>query len=231
MLRIFTHQTRPILTRQHFAGYALLLPLVAASGCSGCESKTSSTTSFSPSELGSPPTQRQNGFKTQEVPESSAIEADNSSRFEPAPAGARTTSNGESNTASTQRTSTTAPSSEATHGESDNGSVTNESGNNGGHPGAKNHKATGDHAKALSPSESIAAATQLKQRSDKAASKKDYGAAFELATQAWNSIRQFPNDAECREMSVQLERRIDELAKLANTQHGVISKNKPLILR
>ena len=75
-------------------------------------------------------------------------------------------------------------------------------------------------------------AQTLKERSDKASVGKEYGQAFELATKAWESVQTFPNDAACQEMSSTLQRRIDELASLANAQRSSeLKRDKPLIVR
>ncbi len=65
-------------------------------------------------------------------------------------------------------------------------------------------------------------AQTLKQRSDKAAAGKEFGQAIELATKAWESVQTFPKDATCREMSGDLQRRMDELGRWPTSSVALI---------
>lgn len=116
--------------------------------------------------------------------------------------------------------------------DSEAGSSGGEGGRSGGGSPNGKKKSSSQPGKPSSPGEAVAMAQTLKRRSDKAADKKEYGQAFELATKAWESVQTFPKDGDCREMSAELQRRIDQLATLANSQLGSdLKRDKPLIVR
>ena len=143
-------------------------------------------------------------------------------------------SEGESNLSSATESSSKPAAGDGTaQKDSGAGSAGGESGGSGGGRGSGKAKSSGQTAgRPSSPGEAVAMGKSLKERSDKAAAGKEYGSAFELATKAWESVQTFPKDAACREMASDLQRRMDELGTLANTQRGSdLKRDKPLIVR
>jgi len=142
-------------------------------------------------------------------------------------------SEGESNPSSaTESSSTSAAGGGKAQKDFGGGSAGGESGNGSGSRGSDKAKPSGQAGKPNSPGEALAMAKTLKERSDKAAAGKEYGSAFELATKAWESVQTFPKDAACRDLSSDLQRRLDELGTLANAQRGSdLKRDKPLIVR
>ena len=210
--------------------------LVCLPGCSGCESQTST---------GKPPVAEQAETPTakSEKRQSNASEsaAQDGSLTEIRPARGKADSNASETTANTEgessassgteNSSTSATGGETAQKDSKVGSAGSEAGGGGG-PGNGKAKSSGQMGKPSTPGEAVATAQTLKQRSDKAAAGKEYGQAFELATKAWESAQTFPKDAACSAMSSELERRLDELGTLANSQRGTdLKRDKPLIVR
>lgn len=70
----------------------------------------------------------------------------------------------------------------------------------------------------LTATEALAAAKGLHERSARAAKRGDFGAAFELSSQAWESVHDFPDDAQCSALASQLELELDVLGSKANSQ-------------
>ena len=210
--------------------------LVCLPGCSGCESQTS-TAKPPVAEQAETPT-AENEKRQSDAWESAAQDG---SLTEIRPARGKADSNASDTTANTEGESSSSSGTEnssksATGGEtaqkdSKVGSAGSEAGSGGG-SGSGKAKSSGQIGKPRTPGEAVATAQTLKQRSDKAAAGKEYGQAFELATKAWESVQTFPKDVACSEMSSDLQRRIDELGTLANSQRGAdLKRDKPLIVR
>ena len=66
-------------------------------------------------------------------------------------------------------------------------------------------------------SEALELAQGLRRTSTKAANRGDFGKAFDLASQAWDVLRPFPNDAACRAATGQLATELESLAERANS--------------
>ncbi len=82
------------------------------------------------------------------------------------------------------------------------------------------------------PAAALASARELQRRSEGAASKKDFGLAYQLAVAAWESVHQFPEDTACSNMAATLEKRLDELGAQANAQvDGSKLRTKTLIVK
>lgn len=65
-------------------------------------------------------------------------------------------------------------------------------------------------------SEALELAQGLRRTSTKAANRGDFGKAFDLASQAWDALRPFPNDAACKAASGQLAIELESFADRAN---------------
>ncbi|MBC7818979.1 MAG: hypothetical protein IAG10_18985 [Planctomycetaceae bacterium] len=212
--------------------------LVCLPGCSGCESQTSPakppvTTQSKPS----PATHEDSSEKQSDASgragkDESATEI-RTARGEVAAPDSDATADGESETSSAiKKSSKLATGEGAAQPSSGTGSAEREGGRSGGGTAGGKTKPSGQTGKPSSPGEAVATAQTLKLRSDKATAGKKYGQAFELATKAWESVQTFPKDAACREMSSDLQRRMDELGTLANEQRGSdLKRDKPLIVR
>ena len=225
-----------------------MVSLVLLSGCSGCESRTSPTVSqsnSSPASEQTPAEKRSDTAEQSNKQDESAIDA-KATGGEPADADSDATSSAEGETKSSGGDS------KAAGAESNRSSAPQKAsgGSDGGQQGSSEGEGTRDGrrsgsgaaenktkpasqtGKPSSPGEAVATAQTLKLRSDKAAAGKEYGQAFELAAKAWESVQTFPKDAKCRELSNDLQRRLDELGTLANAQRGSdLKRDKPLIVR
>ena len=60
----------------------------------------------------------------------------------------------------------------------------------------------------------------LREKSRQAASRKDYGAAFQLATKAWDAARSFPNDDRLKKIAKEISNDLDSLGKSANSRYS-----------
>lgn len=215
--------------------------LVCLPGCSGCESQTSPAKPPVTSQAESSSTEAANAAYEQNAASERAEQDGSLTEIRPArgasdsnQSDATANSEGESNPSSaTESSSKPAAGGGTAQKDSAGGSAGGESGSSGGSRGSGKAKSSGQTAgKPSSPGEALTTAKTLKERSDKAAAGKEYGQAFELATKVWESVQTFPKDAACREMSSDLQRRMDELGTLANTQRGSdLKRDKPLIVR
>ena len=218
--------------------------LVCLPGCSGCESQTSPAKTPVTSQTDSSPTEAEKAADKQNAASGRAAQDGSLTEIRPArgdsdsnDSDATANSEGESNPSSaTESSSKPAAGGGTDQKESGGGSAGSESGSSGssgGSRGSGKAKSSGQTAgKPSNPGEAVATAKTFKERSDKAAAGKEYGQAFELATKAWESVQTFPKDAACHEMSSDLQRRMDELGTLANTQRGSdLKRDKPLIVR
>ena len=81
--------------------------------------------------------------------------------------------------------------------------------------------------------DAVTQARGLRERSQQAQWKKNFGGAFELASQAWETVQAFPSDTECRSLAQELAAELDKLGGQANAQHTGELKGdrKPLIER
>ncbi len=214
---------------------------VCLPGCSGCESQTSPAKPPVTSQTELSPTETEKADENQNAASGRAAQDGSLTEIRPArgdsdsnESDATVNAEGESNPSSaTESSSKSAAGGGTAQKDSGGGSAGGESGGSGGGRGSGKAKSSGQTAgKPSSPGEAVATAKTLKERSDKAASGKEYGQAFELATKAWESVQTFPKDAACREMSSDLQRRMDELGTLANAQRGSdLKRDKPLIVR
>lgn len=68
--------------------------------------------------------------------------------------------------------------------------------------------------------EALELAQGLRRSSAKAANRGDIGKAFELASQGWDALRPFPNDAGCKAIAGQLKIELESLAARANASVG-----------
>ena len=66
--------------------------------------------------------------------------------------------------------------------------------------------------------EGLQTAKELRERANKAADQGNHGTAFELTTRAWEHVRGFPADPQCRSLTTELERDLEALAEQANAQ-------------
>ena len=211
-----------------------MIGLVCLPGCSGCESQTSPVKPPVATQSESKSASQEGSTEKQSDAEGRAAQDGSATRIQAAKGDVDSTdsvanADGEANPSSSAKGS----SKSATGGDSAQGGSGTGSGNRGdGSPASGKTKSSGQAEKPSSPGEAVATAQTLKQRSDKAAAGKQYGQAFELATKAWESLQTFPKDAACSEMSSDLQRRMDELGTLANSQRGTdLKRDKPLIVR
>ena len=220
-----------------------VVSLICLPGCSGCESKTppaTSQTESSPASEQKPEEENSdasgsgspNGPATESQTAGGAAADANSAATSTAERQSKT-ADGESNRSSAPPKSSKSPSGESSAQQgSGAGTTEGEGGNSGGGSAGGKSKAASQSGKPSSPGEAVATAQTLKLRSDKAAAGKEYGQAFELSAKAWESVQTFPKDAKCRELSNDLQRRLDELGTLANAQRGSdLKRDKPLIVR
>ena len=218
--------------------WLVMAGLVWLPGCSGCESQTSPAKPPVTSQAESAPAAEQDSSEKQSDASGRAGQDESATeirtaRGEAAAADSDATADGESDPSSaTKKSSKSATGEGAAQPSSGTGSAEREGGRSGGGTAGGKTKPSGQTGKPSSPGEAVTTAQTLKLRSDKAAAGKEYGQAFELATKAWESVQTFPKDAACREMSSDLQRRMDELGTLANTQRGSdLKRDKPLIVR
>ena len=218
--------------------WLVMAGLVCLPGCSGCESQTSPAKPPVTNQAESAPASEQDSSEKQSDASERAGEDESATeirtaRGEAAAADSEATADGESDPSSaTKKSSKSATGEGAAQPSSGTGSAEREGGRSGGGTAGGKTKPPGQTGKPSSPGEAVTTAQTLKLRSDKAAAGKEYGQAFELAAKAWESVQTFPKDAACREMSSDLQRRMDELGTLANTQRGSdLKRDKPLIVR
>jgi hypothetical protein len=214
--------------------------LVGLPGCSGCESPTSPAKPPVTTQSESSPVSKENSAENQGDTSGRAAQNGSATEIQTASDEAAssdsdvtTNTDGESNLSSaTKKSSKSVTGGGTAQQDSGTGSAEREGGRGSGSRASGKTKPTGQIGKPKSPGEAVATAQTLRQRSDKAAAGKEYGQAFELATKAWESVQTFPKDAACREMSSDLQRRMDELGTLANAQRGSdLKRDKPLIVR
>ena len=218
--------------------WLVMAGLVGLPGCSGCESQTSPVKPPVTSQAESAPASEQDSSEKQSDASGHAAQDGSATEIRPArgkaaAADSDATADGESDPSSaTKKSSKSATGDDTAQQGSGTGSAEREGGRSGGSSASGKTKPSGQAGKPSSPGEAVATAQTLKLRSDKAAAGKEYGQAFELATKAWESVQTFPKDAACREMSSDLQRRMEELGTLANTQRGSdLKRDKPLIVR
>jgi hypothetical protein len=72
----------------------------------------------------------------------------------------------------------------------------------------------------LGPGESFSEATSLYRRSQQKSKAADASGAFTDATAAWNLVRKFPKDPDCKRLEEELAGQLGELAKKANQKAG-----------
>jgi hypothetical protein len=235
MFETFQRSMKPMRSLLAMAG------LVCLPGCSGCESQTSPAGPPVTSQSESSPAEAEKAADKQGAVPGKASQDGSLTEIRPASGDSDSNesdgtanSEGESNPSSaTESSSKPAAGGGTAPKDSGTGSADGESGGSGGGRGSGKAKSSGQTTgKPSSPGEAVATAKTLKERSDKAAAGKEYGQAFELATKAWESVQTFPKDAACQKMSSDLQRRMDELATLANAQRGSdLKRDKPLIVR
>lgn len=219
--------------------WLVMAGLVCLPGCSGCESQTSPAKPPVTSQTESSSTEAEKAADQQNAASGRAAQDGSLTEIRPArgdsdsnESDATANAEGESNPSSATESSSK-PAAGGGTGQKDSGAGSAGGESGGGGRGSGKAKTSGQTAgKPNSPGEAVATAKTLKERSDKAVAGKEYGQAFELVTKAWESVQTFPKDASCREMSSDLQRRMDELATLANAQRGSdLKRDKPLIVR
>jgi hypothetical protein len=72
----------------------------------------------------------------------------------------------------------------------------------------------------LGPGESFLEATSLYRRAQQKSNAADAAGAFTDATAAWNLVRKFPKDPDCRRLEEELAGQLGKLAKKANQKAG-----------
>jgi len=72
----------------------------------------------------------------------------------------------------------------------------------------------------LGPGESFSKAKSLYRRAQQKSNAADAAGAFTDATAAWNLVRKFPKDPDCRRLEEELAGQLGKLAKKANQKAG-----------
>lgn len=88
-------------------------------------------------------------------------------------------------------------------------------------PSTTPRKSERTSGRASTPEKALAQARSLQRRAVTAKESRKLGQAFELASQAWEAVREFPDDAQCQQLARELESDLEEFGKAANVQSGV----------
>lgn len=81
-----------------------------------------------------------------------------------------------------------------------------------------------------SVAEAVQVATDLQKQSQDAVVNKNFGEAFSLAVQAWQAADTYRDDTRCKDLAVNLRRRMNELAAKANAQRQKELNQSPILI-
>lgn len=91
-------------------------------------------------------------------------------------------------------------------------------------------KSRSEPAKQMTPESAYATARALRDQASRASDRKDYGAAFDLTSRAWDAARKFPQDVRLKKMTEELASELESLGEQANAKSSSRAKDSATTL-